>query len=122
MPTLRTPIARMRKKSFTPEAIAAFKRLVEIFEEGDCICPPIDWERYWEERPKCAACKAYIKAEGELVSLLNFKPWERLDNPHMAIPHPPGTPEPEPDQNQRQGHALWRRLEAASGVSPKCSA
>lgn len=114
MPTRRTPIGRIHKRSFTPEILAAFRHLVQVFEEGDCTCPPINWEKYWEERPRCAACSAYTKAEGELVGLLNLKPWERLDNPQMAISRPPGTPEPEPDWNQRQGHALWRRLEKAA--------
>src|SRR5215467_8778247 len=114
MPTRRTPIGRMRKRSFTPEIIAAFRHLVEVYEKGDCTCPPIHWEKYWEERPRCVACRAYNKAEGELVGLLNFKPWERLDNPYMAIPHPPGTPEREPGPDMQRGYVLWRRLEKAA--------
>src|SRR5215471_18041845 len=113
MPTLRIPIARKQvRKPFTPEVIEAFKHLVQFFQVGDCTCPPINSEKYWEERPRCASCLAYDKAEAELVALLTLKPWEVLENPHLANPYP--TAEPEHPVNRR-GRALWRRLETASG-------
>lgn len=123
MPTNRVPIARMRKRSFTPEAIEAFKRLVEVFDTSECSCPPIDWQgEYWRERPRCASCSAYAKAEGELLALLDLRPWELLKNPHRASCFPPGSPAAEAAWKHpvnQAGRALWRKLEVASGVSPK---
>src|SRR5262245_33730332 len=117
MPTRRTPIGRLRKRVFTPEALAAFRHLVEIFETTDCTCSPIDWQgEYWQRAPRCAACSSYDEAEDELVGLLDLEPWERLENPCMASPYPPGSPaaKSEPDWSTRQGIALWHRLEKAA--------
>jgi len=117
MPTRRIPIGRTRKRVFTPEILAAFRHLVEIFETSDCTCPPIDWEgKYWERGPICAGCLAYDEAESELVGLLDLKPWERLENPHMESPYPPDSPaaKAKPDESTQQGIALWHRLEKAA--------
>jgi len=124
VPTLRTPLKRLQKRSFTPAVIAAFKHLVRVFENSSgCTCEPIDWKgEYWKERTRCASCQTYDKAEAELVGLLNLRPWELLENPHLKSPYPPGSPAAEAAWNHpvnRRGRALWRALEAASGVKPE---
>src|SRR5262245_47625580 len=131
MVTRRTPIRRMRHThEFTPETIEAFRHLRNVFENRNCICPPIDRETLLEEgRPPdflwCAACQAYHKAEGEVVGLLHLKPWELLENPYFANPYPPGTPAWKNLEDRKKlkndirgGFALWRRLEAACGLQP----
>jgi len=123
MPTKRTPIVRRPlRKPFTPEVLEAFKKLVQIFDEGDCSCQPIDWKgEYWRHE-RCASCQAYDKAEAEFVVLLNLSPHEMLDNPHTESPYPPGSKQYDMQRHAsvyRKGRALWRRLEAASGVSPR---
>jgi hypothetical protein len=107
MPTLRTPVTRSRKR-FTPEVIAAFKHLVDVLKDDT------------------KDAEDYYKAEGELIGLLNFKPWERLDCPpcpYLSLPFPDDTPAEHierywNDQCVRRGVALWRQLERASGMEP----
>ena len=44
--TRRTPLSRPSRRTFTPEALAAFRKLRN---HRGCTCKPIDWEgKYWE--------------------------------------------------------------------------
>jgi hypothetical protein len=108
----------------TAEVIAAFKHLVQVFDSSSgCTCEPIDWDgEYWKERARCASCQVYDAAEAELVGLLNLKPYECLQNPYLKSPYPPGSPAAQAAWDHpvnRRGRALWRALEAASGVKPE---
>lgn len=108
MVTRRQPIQRLRHtQEFTPETIEAFKHLRKVYEKGGCAC-----QEGAEEPHQCQHCQAYDKAEGKVVDLLQLKPWELLDNPYQRIlPH-------QDTQSCREGRALWRRLETASGLQP----
>ena len=134
MVTHRIPIKRKgRTQEFTPELIEAFENLRNVFEEGDCACPPKPPPKSWqpgdppfsERPPRCEACRAYDQATSKVVGLLHLKPWQLLENPYCANPYPPGTPAWQGLEDRKRlkndirgGFALWRRLEAACGLQP----
>jgi hypothetical protein len=146
----RTPINRIRHtQEFTPEIIDAFTNLRKVFERSECTCPPVEPRPYPEPRctspdgctfgktgycicepeppPLCSACKDYKKAEGEVIGLFNFKPWEFLANPYFGNPYPPESHAWKRREEERRGngnkpisaaYALWWRLEKAAGLEP----
>jgi hypothetical protein len=138
MITRRQPIHRKRHvREFAPELLEAFKHLRKVFEEGGCTCPPRPPRVYppphWkpgdalfsDPPPRCRACKAYDKAEAEVVGLLRLKPWQLLENPYFKNPYPSGTPAWQRLEDEKKlkndihgGYALWRQLETACGLVP----
>jgi hypothetical protein len=140
VPTTRTPINRIKRgPRLTPEAIAAFKHLRAVYEEGGCTCPPRPPDPYPPKQrqpedplfeddppPRCEACQRYDQAEGEVMSFLRLKPWQMLLNPYFGNPYPRGTPAWQRREDQRKGehdndsftggYRLWWQLEAACGL------
>ena len=122
MPTKRTPVDRTRRgPRISGEVIEAFKRLRSGFEEGECTCPPRPVDA--DPPPRCEACQWYAQAEGEVIGLLDLRPWQDLRNPHFRNPYPKGSPAWQHREDKKKlkhddngGYALWWKLEAACGL------
>ena len=119
----RTPINRLRHtQEFTPEIIDAFTHLRNVYENYECTCPEVE-----PRSAECSSCKAYDKAQSELLGLFNFKPWQFLANPYFGNPYPPESHAWKRHEEERRGngnkpisaaYALWWRLEKAAGLEP----
>src|SRR5262245_64040374 len=99
MPTKRTPLGRPPRSRITPEAVALFRRCMEIREAGE----------HADNRDE------YLRASVDLHHLLGRRLWQE-DILDAADPTPPDYVDPD---EWKQAHALYVELESrCSGRGP----
>ena len=95
MPTTRRRVSRLQRPPFPPEALAAFRKMVELEERSE----------YWP--PDGDVARAWWGQHHVLHQALRCKPWQFpcVEYPDVEGPHP----DPE-------AQARYRALAAASGI------
>lgn len=103
MPTKRTPRHRPPKARFTPAALNAFRRMMELRDA--CTCAP-------DATEDCSACTEWNAQERILHTELRLSPWETaVQDPEVTSPYPKGTLGYE---KWPEAQARWRALMEAT--------
>ena len=109
MATNRRTIGRPPRRRITSEAIAIFRRMLEL--EESCTCQPSDDEKYFEHEC-CAACDQWWQNNSALVDELRLLPWEwpAYENPNLCG---------DDDKPAADAVARYQALAAASEAAKK---
>ena len=113
MTTTRRPISRPPRRPFTPEALAAFRKMREL--EGECTCAKIDRE---EQPQPCRACDAWWEQHSILHDALHCEPWEWPCVEHLdaVAPYPANSPAAKNWKSDLEAQARYRELARAAGI------